>query len=145
MGFDFTALGRPLVVDPGRYCYRSDDDRRTFKTVAYHNTLMIDGADPYPYLASGRSGRPKDGGIRWVREQDGLLAGRGRAHQDVARPSTRLLLEDAAPPTDTTRLYATVIVPSRAASPAPALADLQIGQDGERIHCGFTLDGHPYR
>jgi hypothetical protein len=74
LGFDFTALGRPLVVDPGRYCYRQDDDRRTFKTAAYHNTLMIDRTDPYPYLASGRSGRPKEGDIVWVQEGDGLQA-----------------------------------------------------------------------
>jgi hypothetical protein len=74
MGFDFTALGRPLVVDPGRYCYRQDEDRRAFKTAAYHNTLTIDRTDPYPYLASGRSGRPKAGDIRWIQEDAGLLA-----------------------------------------------------------------------
>ena len=39
--------------------------------VAYHNTMMIDGADPYPYLASGRSGRPKEGDVVWVQEADG--------------------------------------------------------------------------
>lgn len=235
MGFDFTALGRPLVVDPGRYCYRQDDDRRTFKTAACHNTLMIDGADPYPYLASGRSGRPKEGDVVWVQEADGrapeavgivaaeayhrnyepaihrravalvdgafllvldhvrdiapertvqlyyhldspavtwdddrraavtanpdvnvaifaspnvrgtLLEGRVSDFLDVARPSTRLCLEDAAPPSGTSRLYAAVIVPYRASDPVPSLTDLSIDLDDRQINCAFTLNGWPSR
>lgn len=234
MGFDFTALGRPLVVDPGRYCYRQDDDRRTFKTAAYHNSLMIDRADPYQYLASGRTERPKQQGIRWVQDDPDLMAaeaehtnyapaihrravaivacpdagvgafllvldhvrdlapertvqvyyhldspavtwdperrvattdssdvnvavfaspnvrgslleGRVSDFLDVARPSTRLLLEDTTPPTGTTRLYAAVIVPYRAADPAPVITDLRIAQDDDQITCAFTLGGRPYR
>jgi len=227
MGFDFTALGRPLVVDPGRYCYRQDDDRRTFKTAAYHNTLMIDGADPYPYLASGRSGRPKVGDVVWVQDDAGLLAaeayhrnyepaihrravalvdgafllvldhvrdidpertlqiyyhvdspdvawdpdrraavtanldvnvaifaspdvrgtlleGRVSDFLDVARPSTRLCLEDAAPPSGTTRFYAAVIVPFRATEAVPSLSDFALAHDGERIRCCFALNGRLY-
>jgi hypothetical protein len=227
MGFDFTALGRPLVVDPGRYCYRQDDDRRTFKTAAYHNTLMIDRADPYPYLASGRNGRPKYGDVVWVQERDGLLAAEAVHHNyepaihrravaivdgtfllvldhvrdispertvqlyyhldspdvtwdpdlrvaatsnadvnvavfatpnvrgtllegrvsdflDIARPSRRLCLEDAAPPTNTTRIYAAAIVPYRASEPAPSLTDLRLTLDGERIGCSFTLNERSY-
>ncbi|HZO32322.1 MAG TPA: heparinase II/III-family protein [Chloroflexota bacterium] len=227
MGFDFTALGRPLVVDPGRYCYRQDDDRRIFKTAAYHNSLMIDQTDPYPYLASGRSGRPKEGDIRWVQEGDGILAaeaehrnyepaihrrvvaivdgafllvldhvreigpertvqvyyhldapdatweadrraafsanaevnvaifaspnvrgtlldGRVSDFLDVARPSRRLLLEDATPPAGTTRLYAAAIVAYRADTPTPSLTDLSIDLDDLGIRCDFTLNGQPY-
>ena len=227
MGFDFTALGRPLVVDPGRYCYRQDDDRRTFKTAAYHNTLMIDRADPYPYLASGRSGRPKYGDIVWVQDDAGLLAAEAIHHNyepaihrrtvaivdgafllvldhireigpertvqiyyhldapdvtwdpdqraattanpdvnvvifaapnmrgtllegrvsdflDVARPSMRLCLEDAAPPSELNRVYATVIVPYRATDRAPSLTDLSVNLDGDRITCSFSLQGQPY-
>ena len=230
MGFDFTALGRPLVVDPGRYCYRNDDDRRTFKTAAYHNSLMIDRADPYPFLASGRNGRPKEGNIRWVQEMDGLLAAEAEHRNyepaihrravaivngafllvldevrdlapertiqlyyhldspdvtwdadrrvastdnaevnvaiftspnvrgtllegwvsdflDVARPSTRLLLEDAAPQTGTTRVYAAVIVPYRAIDPSPSVSNLRISEDREQVACDFTLDerSHAFR
>jgi hypothetical protein len=227
MGFDFSALGRPLVVDPGRYCYRQDDDRRTFKTAAYHNTLMIDRADPYPYLASGRNGRPKYGDVVWVQERDGLLAAEAVHHNyepashrravaivdgafllildhvrdigpertvqiyyhldspdvtwdpvlraamtsnadvnvavfaspnvrgtlldgrvsdllDVARPSRRLCLEDAAPPSDSTRLYAAAIVPYCATDPAPTLTNFELSQDGDQIRCGFTLNARPY-
>jgi hypothetical protein len=227
MGFDFTALGRPLVVDPGRYCYRQDEDRRTFKTAAYHNSLMVDRADPYPYLASGRSGRPKHQEIRRVQEEAGLLAAEAEHHNyepavhrrvvaivegafllvldqvrdlapersvqvyyhldspsaawdagqcvavtdnpevnvaifvapnvrgtllegrvsdflDVARPSKRLLLEDAESPTGTTRLYAAAIVPYRAAEPAPSLTGLRIVQAGDAVSCTFTLGESTY-
>jgi hypothetical protein len=227
MGFDFTALGSPLVVDPGRYCYRRDDDRRTFKTAAYHNTLTIDRTDPYPYLESGRNGRPKYGDIVWVQEDDGLQAAEAVHHNyepaihrrvvaivggafllvldhvrdlgaersvqiyyhldspdvtwnpdqrvsttanpdvnvavfaspnvrgtllegrvsdflDVARPSTRLCLEDATPPSETTRIYAAVIVPYRATASAPSLTVFDLALDGAQIRCWFTLNGRTY-
>jgi hypothetical protein len=234
MGFDFTAFGRPLVVDPGRYCYRRDDDRRTFKTAAYHNSLMVDHTGPYPYFESGRSGRPKEGNIRWVQEDDeraqaaasiiaaeayhcnyepaiyrravaivdgtfllvldhvrdispertiqiyyhldspavswdpdllaavtdnadvnvaiftspnvrgSLLEGRVSDSLDVARPSRRLLLEDAVPPSGTSRLYAAVIVPYRVTAAAPMLLGFELSQDGEQIRCAFTLNERPY-
>jgi len=227
MGFDFTALGRPLVVDPGRYCYRQDDDRRTFKTAAYHNTLMIDRTDPYPFLASGRNGRPKYGDVVRVQQSDRLLAveavhhnyapashrrvlaivdgtfvlvldqvqnigpehsvqiyfhldspnvawdpekrfahtdnpdvnvliavapnvrgelldGRVSDYLDQARPSRRLCLEDAAPPTETCRAYATVIVPFRAWSPTPAISDVTIDHADGRLTCRFALEDRRY-
>jgi len=37
---------------------------------------MVDRTDPYPYLASGRSGRPKYGDIVRMQQEDGLLAAR---------------------------------------------------------------------
>jgi hypothetical protein len=80
MGFDFTAWGRPLVVDPGRFCYRQDEDRRTFKTAAYHNLLTIDWRDPYQYLASGRNERPKYGDIVRTQVTDGMLAAEAVQH-----------------------------------------------------------------
>jgi hypothetical protein len=96
-----------------------------------------------------------------------LLEGRVSDFLDVARPSRRLLLEDAAPPaaasadptyeatadpatratTDPIRLYAAVIVPYRATDPssAPVAPNLQIAQDGDQIVCTLTLADRPYR
>ena len=73
-----------------------------------------------------------------------LLKGRVSDFLDVARPSRRLLLEDAAPPSGMTRLYAAVIVPYRSSAPAPFLTDLGIELNGEQIRCDFTLNGQPY-
>lgn len=74
MGFDFTALGRPLIVDPGRFTYREDADRRAFKSAAWHNTLTIDHADPYAYISSWVNGPQKPGDVIRVQQTDGLLA-----------------------------------------------------------------------
>jgi hypothetical protein len=53
------ALGRPLVVDPGRYTYSEADEnwRRWFKGTAAHNTVTVDGLDQTPY----RRGKPRKG------------------------------------------------------------------------------------
>lgn len=77
LGFDFTALGRPLVVDPGRYTYREDVDRRAFKSAAWHNTLTVDHRDPYPYVSSWENGAQQPGDIANVYRADRLLAAEG--------------------------------------------------------------------
>ena len=73
-----------------------------------------------------------------------LLDGRVSGFLDVARPSRRLCLEDATPPTGTIRLYAAVIVPYRATAPTPSLTDFRLTPDGEQIDCAFTLNGQPH-
>jgi hypothetical protein len=52
-------LGRPLVVDPGRYTYSEAGPnwRHWFKGTAAHNTVTVDDADSTPY----RRGRPRKG------------------------------------------------------------------------------------
>lgn len=68
MGFDFTALGRPLVVDPGRYTYREDADRRAYKSADWHNTLTIDGRPPFEYLGAWAYSPQKEARITHVVE-----------------------------------------------------------------------------
>jgi hypothetical protein len=63
MNFDFTAYGKPLIVDPGRYSYAEDEDRYAFKSAAYHNTLTINNKDPFEYLSSWTFGTQKEGHI----------------------------------------------------------------------------------
>ena len=59
LSVEIAAGGRPLVIDPGRYTYRSDPAaepwRRWFKGTSAHNTVTVDGLDQAPY----RSGPPK--------------------------------------------------------------------------------------
>lgn len=62
-GFDFTALGKALLVDPGRYTYREDEMRRSFKSVQMHNTLTIGNRTPFVYRNTFSFDGEKDGCI----------------------------------------------------------------------------------
>ncbi|RYG71199.1 hypothetical protein EON77_13090, partial [bacterium] len=64
--FDLTAFGRPLLVDPGRYSYVDNDDRRAVKSAAWHNTLTVDGREPFAYLTSMQWGPQQPGEITGV-------------------------------------------------------------------------------
>ncbi|MDD5349795.1 MAG: alginate lyase family protein [Chthoniobacteraceae bacterium] len=74
MSFDFTAYGRTLIVDPGRFTYREDADRREFKSAAYHNTLIINGRDPFEYISSWEYGPQKPGDLLDVIQKPGCQA-----------------------------------------------------------------------
>ncbi|MFD0715371.1 alginate lyase family protein [Paenibacillus sp. GCM10027626] len=63
MSFDFTALGKNMVCDPGIFCYRDDEDRKQFKSANYHSTLLIDERDHFEYLSSFGYGPQKNGEI----------------------------------------------------------------------------------
>lgn len=70
MSFDFTALGKNMVCDPGIFCYRDDADRKEFKSSAYHSTLMIDDRDHFEYIKSFGYGPQKFGEIYNVEERE---------------------------------------------------------------------------
>lgn len=61
--FDFCAYGAALAVDPGRYTYREGADRRLFKSAAMHNTLTLDGKEPFQYETRWTFADEKDGCI----------------------------------------------------------------------------------
>lgn len=70
MSFDFTAYGKNMICDPGIFCYRDDEDRRSFKTTAYHSTVMIDNQDQFEYINSFTFGPQKAGSIYRVEKRD---------------------------------------------------------------------------
>lgn len=73
MGFDFTALGKPLVVDPGKFTYREDENRRNFKSAQWHNTLTIDLKPPFEYISSWKYGPQKEGDILRAEDKEGII------------------------------------------------------------------------
>ncbi|WP_135554950.1 alginate lyase family protein [Paenibacillus cymbidii] len=94
-GFDFTAYGRPLVVDPGRFCYREDEDRRLFKSATWHNTLTINHREPYDLISSWRYGPQKPGVIEAVYEADDFtaVAGMHRNYEPVIHRRLLAMIE----------------------------------------------------
>ncbi len=62
-GFDFTAFGRALAVDPGRYTYREGEERYAFKCAAWHNTVTVDGRDPFAYVDTWGFGSQGEGRV----------------------------------------------------------------------------------
>jgi hypothetical protein len=79
-GFDYCAFGRALVVDPGRYTYREGADRHAFKSAAYHNTVTIDGRDPFAYLGTWEFGPQRAGDVVECGAGGGWRRARGEQH-----------------------------------------------------------------
>ncbi|NQX67204.1 alginate lyase family protein [Paenibacillus alba] len=63
MSFDFTALGKDMVCDPGLFCFRNDEDRKQFKSSNFHSTLLIDDRDHFEYRSTWEYGPQKKGEI----------------------------------------------------------------------------------
>lgn len=72
--FDFCALGKALLVDPGRFCYREDEDRRYFKSAKLHNTLTIGEKDPFAYVSTYSFTGERDGCMLFCREDERFMA-----------------------------------------------------------------------
>ena len=47
-GFELHYAGNPVFVDPGRGAYGEDGEAALYRSGAAHNTLLVDGQDPYP-------------------------------------------------------------------------------------------------
>lgn len=73
MGFDFTALGKTLLADPGYYTYQDTPKRRQYKSPQWHNTLTVNKQDPYEYQSSFGYGPQKEGRILDVVTEEDLM------------------------------------------------------------------------
>mgnify|MGYP001060649000 CR=1 FL=1 len=72
MGFDLSALGKPLLVDPGIVTYQDNELRYQLKSPAYHNTLTVNRRDHFAYQGSFAYGAQKYGEIYDAAENDRL-------------------------------------------------------------------------
>jgi hypothetical protein len=70
LSFELSIGGRPVLIDPGTYCYQGDPEwRRYFRSTLAHNTLEIEGADQVaqagPFLWSSAM-------TSWVESAEGI-------------------------------------------------------------------------
>lgn len=66
LSFDFTAYGKPMVTDPGRFTYKDGEDRHLYKSSAMHSMPTLEGKDAFEYIATFEYGKQKQGGITSV-------------------------------------------------------------------------------
>ena len=76
-GFDFTAYGKALVIDPGCYPYVESEERRHTKSAVSHNMLTVNWREPFDYCSSFAYMPQKEGNIDWVDDAPGLIAVQG--------------------------------------------------------------------
>lgn len=57
--FEFTAFGKTMLTDPGRYTYQEGEVRKLFKSAEYHNTLLVNGKSPFNYIGTWKYGEQK--------------------------------------------------------------------------------------
>ncbi|MFH1314606.1 MAG: alginate lyase family protein [Candidatus Eisenbacteria bacterium] len=98
--FELWAHGRPVIVDPGWYCYEADaNEMRRFKSTAYHNTLVVDERDQikddlFIYPAPQR---PEPRVVRWDTNEHGAkFAGVHELYRDLPHPAVHERLIDYA-------------------------------------------------
>ena len=155
MGFDFSAYGRPLVVDPGRFTYREDAMLLVVDWV--ENLAPDDLIQLYFHLDSTRVDLDEKTGCAETRDvgmanmlivpspdfSGALLPGRISDALDFTRPSTRLCLT-AARSRETNRAFATVVAPWPVSSPRPSVSAPRIVRKSGGTCCEFQTNGRAH-
>ena len=77
-GFEFSALGRTLLMDPGCAAYFANETRRRIKSATAHNMLTVNFREPFDYCSSFAYAPQKEGYIDWVSEGALHRAAQGR-------------------------------------------------------------------
>ena len=63
LGVVFSAMGKVLLQDPGRYTYKDCEDRHLYKSSQVHSVPTVDGRDAFAYLGTFAYGPQKEGAI----------------------------------------------------------------------------------
>ena len=77
LSFDFTAYGKPMVTDPGRFTYKDGEDRHLYKSSAAHSMPTLEGRDAFEYISTFVYGEQKRGEITAVCSEERVKAAAG--------------------------------------------------------------------
>ena len=118
--FDYTALGKIIISDPSYFCYRQDEDRKTFKTTGYHSTIKVDDRDQFEYIGSFQFGPQRNGRMLRAERRSGYSISTGWHDSYAPLEHLRhLVLSDDG--------FLVVV-------------DVLTGGSGEKIHSNFHYD-----
>ena len=91
LSFDFTAYGKPLLVDPGRYTYKDGEDRHLYKSSAVHNMPTLNGRDAFEYISTFVFGKQQPGAITKVVNTDRIKSAAGYHDNYAPARLTRII------------------------------------------------------
>lgn len=95
LGIIFAAYGKILLQDPGRYTYKSCEDRHLYKSSQVHSVPTVDGRDGFEYLDTFAYGPQKNGAITAVIDTDRIKGVSGTHHNyDPVSISRSVVLVD---------------------------------------------------
>lgn len=80
LGIIFAAYGKVLLQDPGRYTYKSCEDRHLYKSSQVHTVPTVNGRDGFEYVDTFGYGPQKDGGMTAIADTGHLKGVSGTHH-----------------------------------------------------------------
>jgi hypothetical protein len=95
LSFELSVGDRPVIVDPGTFCYTGKPDMRTlFRSTGYHNTVVVDGQEQVPIARTLFSlDRPR-GDVRVLRYESNpardLFEAAHTGYRRLPRPLTHI-------------------------------------------------------
>lgn len=94
LSFEYIALGKNIICDPGFYTYQNSPVRKEFKSAAAHSTVMLDDRDFFEYISSWEYGKQQKGELTSLEVTDTAVSASGYhlSYQPVEIMRTLLLM-----------------------------------------------------
>ncbi|UJF16725.1 heparinase II/III-family protein [Jeotgalibaca sp. MA1X17-3] len=68
LSFEYIALNKNIICDPGLYSYKESEKRREFKSTASHSTVMLNHQDHFEYRSTWGYGPQQKGELDFLKE-----------------------------------------------------------------------------